>query len=85
MINDLMGTQMITTRLIWTVGVVKDHDIKQELVLVKCPPGFFWQCSSIRTIKNGMPIALNCIQHCSHRGRMIGRKSGYRITTEDGF
>ena len=78
-LNDLMGAQMITTRLFRTIGVIHDHNIESHLVVAKNLPSPFEQCGCIRTIEDSATHRPQSNQHRSHPRGVIGRKGHHRI------
>jgi hypothetical protein len=51
-LNDLVGTQVSTDRLIGTVGVIEDDDIVSQPVSMKALPGFLY---SVKLSKLELP------------------------------
>src|SRR5882724_12808540 len=50
-LKDLMGAQMVATRLMGAIGVIQDDNIESHLVLPEGLPCLFEQRGCIRTIK----------------------------------
>ena len=65
MLNELLSVQVISSRQIRTIVMVKDNNIKLKVESMKPLPCFLWQDCRIGAIEDGFSIRFNSIEQAT--------------------